>query len=34
MPSQAHLKGDGKSSHVPAPKVSSWSIIICFQPDD
>lgn len=23
MPSQAHLKGDGKSSHVPAPKVSS-----------
>lgn len=24
MPSQAHLKGDGKSSHVPAPKVSRW----------
>lgn len=23
MPSQAHLKSDGKSSHVPAPKVSS-----------
>lgn len=22
MPSQAHLKSDGKSSHVPAPKVS------------
>lgn len=23
MPSQAHLKSDGKSSHVPAPKVST-----------
>lgn len=22
MPSQAHLKSDGKASHVPAPKVS------------
>jgi BTB/POZ domain len=28
MPSQAHLKGDGKS-HVPAPKVS-WLKKFCF----
>lgn len=28
MPSQAHLKSDGKTSHVPAPKVRKFENII------
>lgn len=34
MPSQAHLKSDGKSSHVPAPKVRTFAVIISIDDVD